>query len=72
MDKSWFRGLVLSFRPAHELHRRRLGRNIGLGLVLIALVSIVFGLTIVKVSNGGNIEAFDHITRPALVPVGKE
>jgi hypothetical protein len=49
-----------------------LGRNIGLGLVLVALVSIVFGLTIVKVSNGGNIEAFDHVARPALVPKGEE
>lgn len=72
MDKNWFRGLALSFRPIHDLHRRRLGRNIGLGLVLVALVSIVFGLTIVKVSNGGNIEAFDHVARPALVPKGEE
>ncbi len=35
----------------HELHRRRWGRNAGLGLVLIAFVALVFGLTIVKVSR---------------------
>ncbi len=35
----------------HELHVRRWGRNVGLGLVLCALVALVFGLTIVKVSR---------------------
>lgn len=40
------------FRPDHELHRRRFGRNLGLGLTLAAFVLLVFGLTIVKVSTG--------------------
>lgn len=35
----------------HELHHRRFGRNLGLGLVLVALVALIFGLTVVKVSN---------------------
>lgn len=35
----------------HELHNRRWGRNLGLGLVLAAFVVLVFGLTIVKVSR---------------------
>jgi hypothetical protein len=34
------------------LHERRRGRNIGLGLVLAALIAIVFGLTVVKVTVG--------------------
>lgn len=37
----------------HELHKRRSGRNIGLGLVLAAFVAIVFGLSLVKVTQGG-------------------
>lgn len=41
----------MSFRVEHELHRRRKGRNIGVGLVLAAFIAIIFGLTIVKVSN---------------------
>ena len=41
----------MSFRAEHELHGRRKGRNIGLGLVLAALIAIIFGLTIVKVSS---------------------
>ncbi|MDE3120294.1 MAG: hypothetical protein KGK00_00850 [Paracoccaceae bacterium] len=41
----------MSFQPDHDLHKRRLGRNLGLGLSLIAFVVIVFGITIVKVSD---------------------
>ena len=47
----------------HELHRRRLGRNLGLGLVLIAFAALVFGLTIAKVGGGGAIQGFDHTAR---------
>lgn len=50
----------------HELHRRRFGRNLGLGLALGAFVVIVFGLTIVKVENGESMEGFDHGYRPSL------
>lgn len=34
----------------HDLHKRRLSRNVGLGLVLVALVGLVFALTVVKVT----------------------
>jgi hypothetical protein len=52
----------------HDLHRRRLGRNVGVGLVLVVFIALVFGLTIAKVSGGGSIAAFDHTYRPALDP----
>lgn len=48
----------MAIRVEHEIHRRRLGRNVGLGLVLAAFVALVFGLTIVKVSEGGLAAAF--------------
>ncbi|WP_167853530.1 hypothetical protein [Roseovarius aestuariivivens] len=35
----------------HEMHKRRFSRNLGLGLVLVAFVALVFGLTIAKVSD---------------------
>ena len=41
----------MSFRENHDLHRRRFGRNLGLGLVLAGLVALVFGLTVVKVTT---------------------
>ena len=42
----------MSLSKQHELHQRRFGRNLGIGLVLVALIAIVFGLTVVKVSRG--------------------
>lgn len=47
----------MSFRPDHELHRRRLGRNLGLGGALLVFVLLVFGMTIEKVRNGAPAEA---------------
>lgn len=41
----------MSFRNEHEIHSRRLGRNVGVGLTLLAFVAIVFGLTVVKVQR---------------------
>ncbi len=42
----------MSFKTTHELHKRRFGRNLGVGLVLAGFVAIVFGLTIAKVTSG--------------------
>lgn len=58
----------MTFRADHEIHRRRFGRNLGVGLALAAFVAVVFGLTVAKVSGGGKIEGFDHTVRPALLP----
>lgn len=56
----------MSFRPDHELHRRRLSRNVGLGLTLAAFICLVFALTVVKVTRGEPMQAFDHVVRPEL------
>ena len=58
----------MAFRPDHELHRRRFGRNLGLRLVLAAFVALVFALTVVKVTRGDPMQAFDHTTRPEMAP----
>jgi len=42
----------MSLSKQHELHERRFGRNVGVGLVLVGLIAIVFGLTVVKVTRG--------------------
>lgn len=36
----------------HELHKRRRGRNIGVGLMLGGFIALVFALTFVKVARG--------------------
>lgn len=44
----------MSFKNVeHELHKRRSSRNVGVGLVLVAFIGIVFGLTVVKITSGG-------------------
>lgn len=58
----------MSFRPDHEIYKRRLSRNVGLGLALAAFVAVVFGLTVVKVTRQGPVQAFDHVLRPELLP----
>ncbi len=61
-------GDLMALARDHELHRRRFGRNLGVGLVLLAFIALVFGLTIAKISSGGMVQAFDHTYRPALDP----
>ncbi len=61
----------MTFRPDHEIHTRRKGRNAGVGLLLLGLIGIVFGLTVVKVLGLTDIRQFektDHVARPALEP----
>ncbi len=41
----------MALHTEHELHTRRGGRNLGLGLVLAALAALIFGLTVVKISH---------------------
>lgn len=42
----------MSFRTEHEIHQRRKGRNIGLGLSLAGFVVLILSLTVVKVTRG--------------------
>ena len=59
----------MAIRPEHEIHGRRFGRNLGVGLVLGAFAVLLFGLTIVKMQSGASMEAFDHQPRVSLTPV---
>ncbi len=59
----------MAIKVEHELHSRRRGRNLGVGLLLGGFIAIVFGLTVVKVIQLGDarkFEAFDHVARPAI------
>ncbi len=42
----------MTFRPEHELHTRRKGRNVGVGLLLGGFVVLVLALTVAKVTSG--------------------
>ncbi len=61
----------MALKVLHDLHERRRGRNLGVGLLLAGLVAVVFGLTVVKVLNLPDIramEAFDHVARLGMDP----
>ena len=57
----------MAIRATHELHKRRFSRNLGVGLALVAFAAVMFGLTVVKVSETGPIQGFDHVVRPELI-----
>jgi CHASE2 domain-containing sensor protein len=61
----------MAIKVEHEIHQRRKGRNMGVGLLLAGMIAIVFGLTVVKVLQLGDakqFEKFDHVARPQIVP----
>ncbi|MEJ1990582.1 MAG: hypothetical protein P8X50_02420 [Maritimibacter sp.] len=57
----------MTMRVEHELHRRRFSRNIGLGIVLVAFVFLVYGLTVAKMGT----DPMDALTvvAPAKAPI---
>ena len=61
----------MTFRPEHELHKRRFSRNLGVGLTLGAFVVLVFALTVVKVKRGDPMQGYDHVIQPEAVPQEK-
>lgn len=64
--------MVMAMQVEHELHGRRRGRNIGVGLLLAGFIAIVFGLTVVKVlalGDANKFHSFDHVAQPELVPL---
>ena len=59
----------MEIKATHDLHKRRFSRNLGVGLLLVGMVAIVFGLTVVKVKRGDALQGFDHVVRPEMVPL---
>ncbi|WP_371171561.1 hypothetical protein [Aliiroseovarius sp. 2305UL8-7] len=41
----------MAIKVDHELHKRRLSRNVGVGVALVLFVGLVYGLTVAKVSE---------------------
>ena len=61
----------MAIQVEHELHQRRKGRNIGVGLLLLAFIGVVFGLTVVKVielGNAGKFQSFGEVVQPETLP----
>lgn len=58
----------MTFRPDHDLHKRRFSRNLGVGVTLAAFVVLVFAMTVVKVKRGDPMQGYDHTIQSASVP----
>ena len=41
----------MSLKKEHEIHQRRKGRNVGVGLMLAGFVVLVMALTYVKITS---------------------
>ena len=50
--------MIVKQEDEHELHKRRRGRNIALGGVLLGFVVLVFAVTMVKLTNGTMFQAY--------------
>ena len=53
-------------KQEHELHGRRKNRNLWVGGMLAGFVTLVFVVTVVKLSTGQTFEAYDHVVRPSI------
>lgn len=58
----------MALRVEHELHKRRRSRNIGLAVVLAGFVALVFGLSVVKITQGDMMQGYDHRPRASMLP----
>ena len=57
----------MAIKATHDLHQRRLSRNLGVALGLLGFAAVVFGLTVAKIQTGASMQGFDHSVRPELV-----
>ena len=60
-------GKFMAIIRKHDIHERRRGRNLWIGMILGGFVLVVFLITIVKLQDGQSLEAFDHMLRTSLV-----
>jgi Na+/H+-translocating membrane pyrophosphatase len=59
-------GVTMPISRETEAQKSRKKSNILLGAVLGGFVVLVFAITVVKMIGGANMEAYDHVRRPAL------
>ena len=58
----------MALSKSHPQHKRRQRSNIIIGALLLGFVGLVFAITVVKISNGAMLEAFDHSYRISVTP----
>jgi len=61
----------MAIRATHEIHQRRLSRNVGVALALLGFAAVVFGLTVAKIQTGATMQGFDHVVRPEMTEMAE-
>lgn len=54
----------MSFQPESDLHAKRKGRNIATAICLVVLMVVLVSLSLVKLTNSGPSEGWDHVVQP--------
>jgi len=56
----------MSIRVESDVHRRHRSQNVGVAVCLVLFIGLVMVLSLVKITNSGPVEGYDHVPRPAL------
>jgi len=56
----------MAIHPEHELHTRRKGRNVAIGLILGSFVLLIFAVSIVKLSRPQSVDINAPNYRPPV------
>ena len=57
----------MSLSRQSSIHKRRGGMNIAIALCLVALISLLTSLSLVKMVNHGPKEGYDHAIRSSVI-----
>ena len=56
----------MSFRVETHMHRRRRSQNLGVAICLVLFIGLVTVLSLVKITNTGPVEGYDHAPRASV------
>ena len=56
----------MSFRAETDIHRRRRSQNVGVAVCLVLFIGLVAVLSLVKITNTGPVEGYDHAPRSSV------
>ena len=56
----------MSFRVETDMHRRRRSQSLGVAVCLVLFIGLVTVLSLVKITNTGPVEGYDHAPRASV------
>ena len=62
----------MSFRVEPDMHRRRRSQNLGVAVCLVLFIGLVAVLSLVKITNTGPVEGYDHAPRASVTEEASE